>query len=94
MKEFKRIGIPTSGGDAPGMNAAIRSVVRTALSRGVECMGIYRGYRGLIEGDIHPLDMRSVSNIIKHDPVFRPLPRVQDRGGHARGDRQLQALRH
>ena len=66
MKEFKRIGILTSGGDAPGMNAAIRSVVRTALSRGVECMGIYRGYRGLIEGDINPLDMRSVSNIINH----------------------------
>ena len=66
MKEFKRIGILTSGGDAPGMNAAIRSVVRTALARGVECMGIYRGYRGLIEGDIHPLDMRSVSNIINH----------------------------
>lgn len=54
------------GGDAPGMNAAIRSVVRTAISRGVECMGIYRGYRGLIEGDIKKLDMRSVSNIINH----------------------------
>lgn len=66
MKEFKRIGILTSGGDAPGMNAAIRSVVRTAISRGVECMGIYRGYRGLIEGDIKLLDMRSVSNIINH----------------------------
>ena len=65
-KEFKRIGILTSGGDAPGMNAAIRSVVRTAISRGVECMGIYRGYRGLIEGDIKKLDMRSVSNIINH----------------------------
>lgn len=64
--EFKRIGILTSGGDAPGMNAAIRAVVRTALARGVECMGIYRGYRGLIEGDIKPLDMRSVSNIINH----------------------------
>ena len=64
--EFKRIGILTSGGDAPGMNAAIRSVVRTALAHGVECMGIYRGYRGLIEGDIKPLDMRSVSNIMNH----------------------------
>ena len=64
--EFKRIGILTSGGDAPGMNAAIRSVVRTAISRGVEVMGIYRGYRGLIEGDIKPLDMRSVSNIMNH----------------------------
>lgn len=66
MKEFKRIGILTSGGDAPGMNAAIRSVVRSAIARGVECMGIYRGYRGLIEGDIKLLDMRSVSNIINH----------------------------
>ena len=66
MKDFKRIGILTSGGDAPGMNAAIRAVVRTALARGVECMGIYRGYRGLIDGDIHRLDMRSVSNIINH----------------------------
>lgn len=64
--EFKRIGILTSGGDAPGMNAAIRSVVRTAMARGVEVMGIYRGYRGLIEGDIKPLDMRSVSNIMNH----------------------------
>lgn len=63
---FKRIGILTSGGDAPGMNAAIRSVVRTAIARGVEVMGIYRGYRGLIEGDIRKLDLRSVSNIINH----------------------------
>ena len=63
---FKRIGILTSGGDAPGMNAAIRAVVRTAIARGVECMGIYRGYRGLIEGDIRKLEMRSVSNIINH----------------------------
>ncbi len=66
MADFKRIGILTSGGDAPGMNAAIRAVVRTAIARGVECMGIYRGYRGLIEGDIRKLDMRSVSNIINH----------------------------
>ena len=66
MADFKRIGILTSGGDAPGMNAAIRAVVRTAIARGLECMGIYRGYRGLIDGDIHLLDMRSVSNIINH----------------------------
>ncbi len=66
VTEFKRIGILTSGGDAPGMNAAIRNVVRTAIARGVEVMGIYRGYRGLIEGDIRPLDMRSVSNIMNH----------------------------
>ncbi len=64
MKEFKRIGVLTSGGDAPGMNAAVRAVVRTALSHGVEVMGIYRGYSGLIDGDIKPLEFRDVSNII------------------------------
>ncbi len=64
MKEFRKIGVLTSGGDAPGMNAAIRAVVRTALSHGVEVMGIYRGYSGLIDGDIKPLEFRDVSNII------------------------------
>ena len=64
MKQFKRIGVLTSGGDAPGMNAAIRAVVRTALARGVEVMAIYRGYSGLIDGDIRPLEIRDVSNII------------------------------
>lgn len=64
MKKFKRIGVLTSGGDAPGMNAAIRAVVRTALANGVEVMGIYRGYSGLISGDVKPLVLRDVSNII------------------------------
>ncbi len=64
MKEFKRIGVLTSGGDAPGMNAAVRSVVRTALSHGVEVVGIYRGYSGLIDSDVKPLVLRDVSNII------------------------------
>ncbi len=64
MKEFKRIGVLTSGGDAPGMNAAIRAVVRTALSHNVEVMGIYRGYSGLIDGDIKKFEFRDVSNII------------------------------
>ena len=64
MKEFKRIGVLTSGGDAPGMNAAVRAVVRTAISHGVEVVGIYRGYSGLIDGDIRPLAFRDVSNII------------------------------
>ncbi len=64
MKQFKRIGVLTSGGDAPGMNAAVRAVVRTALARGVEVMAIYRGYSGLIDGDIKPLEIRDVSNII------------------------------
>ena len=64
MKIFRKIGILTSGGDAPGMNATIRAVVRAALSSGVEVMGIYRGYSGLIDGDIKPLAVRDVSNII------------------------------
>ncbi len=64
MKNFKRIGVLSSGGDAPGMNAAIRAVARTALSHGVEVMAIYRGYSGLIDGDIKPLEVRDVSNII------------------------------
>ena len=64
MKKFKTIGVLTSGGDAPGMNAAIRAVVRTAIGNGVEVVGIYRGYSGLISGDIKPLGLRDVSNII------------------------------
>ena len=66
MKTFRRIGVLTSGGDAPGMNAAIRAVTRAALARGVEVMGIYRGYSGLISGDIKPLGLRDVSNCINH----------------------------
>ena len=61
---IKRIGVLTSGGDAPGMNAAVRAVVRTALFHGVECYGIRRGYNGLISGDIIKLDEKSVSHTI------------------------------
>ncbi len=64
MRKFRRIGVLTSGGDAPGMNAAIRAVTRSAIAHGVEVMGIYRGYSGLISGDIKPLGLRDVSNII------------------------------
>lgn len=62
---MKRIGVLTSGGDAPGMNAAFRAVVRTALKKGMEVVGIYRGYNGLINGDIRVLNERSVSDIIQ-----------------------------
>ena len=63
-KEIKTIGVLTSGGDAPGMNAAIRAVTRTALYHGIKVMGIYRGYNGLINGDIKEMNVRSVSEII------------------------------
>ena len=61
---IKKIGVLTSGGDAPGMNAAVRAVVRTAISKGMEVYGIRRGYVGLITGDIFQMDARSVSDII------------------------------
>ncbi|MBE6797248.1 MAG: 6-phosphofructokinase [Ruminococcaceae bacterium] len=61
---IKTIGVLTSGGDAPGMNAAVRSVVRTAISMGLKVKGIHHGYNGLIEGDIFDMNVRSVSDII------------------------------
>lgn len=63
---MKRIAVLTSGGDAPGMNAAIRAVVRTAIARNVEIFGIERGYQGLMDGAIKAMDARSVSGIIHH----------------------------
>mgnify|MGYP003295520786 FL=1 len=60
----KRIGVLTSGGDAPGMNACVRSVVRTALYHGIECYGIRRGWNGLINGDVLRLDENKISHII------------------------------
>ncbi|MGI5964052.1 MAG: 6-phosphofructokinase [Lawsonibacter sp.] len=62
--QVRRIGVLTSGGDAPGMNAAVRSVVRTAVSRNIECVGIRRGWSGLINSDFIRMDSSSVSHII------------------------------
>jgi 6-phosphofructokinase 1 len=62
---MKKIAVLTSGGDAPGMNACIRAVVRTGLYHGMEVIGVRRGYEGLIEGDFLPMDSHSVSNIIQ-----------------------------
>ena len=62
--QVKRIGVLTSGGDAPGMNAAIRAVVRSALARGIDCIGIRRGWNGLISSDFIRMDTSSVSHII------------------------------
>ena len=63
-KKIKRIGVLTSGGDAPGMNAAVRSVVRSALSLGIEVIGIRHGWNGLISGDVVKLDEKSVAHIV------------------------------
>lgn len=66
MKKFiKKIAVMTSGGDAPGMNAAIRSVIRAASYYKLESVGIYRGYQGLIEGDIEPMNARSAHHLVQ-----------------------------
>ena len=63
-KEIKSIGVLTSGGDAPGMNAAVRAIVRTGISKGYRMLGIQRGYNGLINGEVYEMNVRSVSEII------------------------------
>lgn len=74
----KRIGVLTSGGDAPGMNAAIRAVVRACAFNGIECVGIYRGLQGLIEGDFKELNARSVKNIINRGGTFLKSARSKE----------------
>ena len=61
----KRVALLTSGGDAPGMNAAIRSVVRVGMARGLDIFGVAKGFEGLIARDFHHMNLRSVSNIIQ-----------------------------
>lgn len=65
MTQIKNIGLFTSGGDAPGMNAAIRAVVRTALYYDIEVTGIMRGYHGMVKGEFEPMGRKSVSNIVQ-----------------------------
>ena len=65
MSEVKTIGVLTSGGDAPGMNAAIRAVVRAGIGKGMRVLGIRRGYNGLINGDMIEMNLRSVSDIMQ-----------------------------
>ena len=61
---MRKIAVLTSGGDAPGMNAAIRAVVRSAIDNGIEVMGVQRGYAGLINGELAPMNRNSVSDIV------------------------------
>jgi 6-phosphofructokinase 1 len=75
---IQKIGVFTSGGDAPGMNAAIRAVVRTAIYYKKEVFGIMRGYEGMIEGDIVKLGARSVSNIIQRGGTILKTARCQE----------------
>jgi len=73
-----KIGVLTSGGDSPGMNAAVRAVVRTALYHGLETFGIIRGYNGMIEDDIFQMDSRSVANIIQRGGTILKTARSKD----------------
>ena len=75
---IKRIGVLTSGGDAPGMNPCVRAVVRTALYHGIECYGIRRGYNGLISGDIIKLDHKNVSHMINRGGTILYTARSQE----------------
>ena len=78
MEKIKKIGVMTSGGDSPGMNAAIRSVVRTCAFYKIECTGIYRGYQGMIEGDFIDLNARSVKGIINKGGTFLKSARSKE----------------
>lgn len=77
-KAISTIGVLTSGGDAPGMNAAIRSVVRTAIARGIKVMGIRKGYNGLLTGDVFEMDSRSVSDIIQRGGTILQTARCKE----------------
>ena len=77
-KTIKRIGVLTSGGDSPGMNAAVRAVVRTAVAYGIECVGIRRGWQGLITSDFVQLDAASVGHILSRGGTILYTARSED----------------
>ncbi|MBP2690347.1 MAG: 6-phosphofructokinase, partial [Muribaculaceae bacterium] len=78
MSEIKCVGILTSGGDAPGMNAAIRAVTRAAIFNGLKVKGIYRGYRGLIADEIVDFKTQNVSNIIQQGGTILKTARCKE----------------
>lgn len=75
---MKTIGVLTSGGDAPGMNAAIRAVVRAGIDKGMKVVGIHRGYSGLINGEIFEMDRRSVSDIVHRGGTILKTARCEE----------------
>ncbi len=76
--KVNKIGVLTSGGDSPGMNAAIRAVVRTGIHFGLEVFGIMRGYNGIIEEDMFQMTSRSVANIIQRGGTILKTARSKD----------------
>ena len=77
-RKVTKIGVLTSGGDAPGMNAAIRAVVRTGIYNGMEVYGILRGYSGMIDGDIIKMESKSVANIIQRGGTILKTARCKE----------------
>jgi len=77
-KKITKIGVLTSGGDAPGMNAAIRAVVRTGIYHGIDVYGIIRGYSGMIDGDIFKMESKSVANIIQRGGTILKTARCKE----------------
>lgn len=77
-ENIKKVAVFTSGGDSPGMNAAIRSVVRTCAYKKIECVAIYRGYQGMIDGDFKEMNARSVNNIINKGGTILKSARCED----------------
>ena len=93
-ENIKKIAVLTSGGDSPGMNAAIRSVVRSCAYMKLECVAIYRGYQGMIDGDFKEMNARSVNNIINKGGTMLKSARCQDfrtKNGRKKAYEQLQA---
>jgi len=78
MSEIKNIAVLTSGGDAPGMNAAIRAIVRAGIYHGLNVFGVKRGYDGLVKGDIVPMDAKSVANIIQRGGTILKTARSEE----------------
>ena len=78
MAQVKTVGVLTSGGDAPGMNAAVRAVIRTALARGMRVAGIKKGYQGLLNGEIVDMDSRSVSKILERGGTILGTARSEE----------------
>ena len=92
MQDIERLGVYTSGGDAPGMNACLRAVVRTALTNDLDVTGIRRGYEGMIDGDFVEMDRRSVSNIMQSGGTVLKSARSEafmSEEGRARAAEQL-----
>lgn len=92
MKKISRIGVLTSGGDAPGMNAAIRAVVRSGINRGLEVFGIRMGYQGMIEGDIAQMQSEDVSGIIQMGGTILQTARCQEFHSKARREESYKQL--